>query len=113
MKPDYTIYDRGTVEGRAERRDYSTVLLTHDEVTRVCYLIVSYDYFGITDVSHIAFYAASEGWEDLTETGFRSTFLDTRIVQPMGEDAGAILAAIYENAGVKYRVSPPIQPGLF
>ena len=112
MKPDYAIYDRETVEDRAERCDCSTDLLTHDEGTRACFLVVTYDYFS-AGVSHIAFYAASEGWEDLTETGYRSTFLDTRIVQSLGEDAGAILAAIYAYAGVEYRASPPIQPGLF
>ena len=112
MKPDYAIYDRETVEDRAERRDYSTRLLTHDEGTRSCFLVVTYDYFS-SGVSHIAFYAGSEGWEDLTETGYRSTFLDTRIMQPLGEDSAGILAAIYEYAGVEYRASPPIQPALF
>ncbi|MEW7977355.1 MAG: hypothetical protein AB2814_07930 [Candidatus Sedimenticola endophacoides] len=109
---NYEIHDRASVEARLLDKSGDGILLEHDEGTRQCFITIIYKQYG-GSITGIEFYAASDGWQELTTTGYRSSFLDTEQVREIEGDTRALLAAIYENAEKTYSESASFQMSMF
>jgi len=106
MMIPYKIYSRDEIKA-----DEGATVLSLNEQTRQCWLVLRYKHIG--GMAHIGFHAASAGWEFLTNTGYRSFFIDNDAAEYFKDNPGDLLQFLCDSIGLEHSEGEPVQCPLF
>ena len=112
MELAYKNYTKADIEASHKMQEGATIYHYLNDKNRSCYLLLTVRTFA-TGYTHVEFYAESIGWEELTDTGYRSFFIETERLQGIGDNGPRVLKLLFEDRGLVYDPGQPIQQALF